>query len=190
MSNKPVSEIIQNRRATPPRLFAKREVSKEIIEKLLESANWAPNHKKTEPWRFKIYTGKAKSELAEKAYLILKNKLEEGASIAPEKVEKFKSTMERVPVAMAIVMQRDPSKRLPEWEEIAAVSMAVQNMWLTATDMDLGAFWGTPAFIELFNEILEIEEDQKCLGFFYIGHIMVDYPSPGRGEISEKVKWK
>ncbi len=190
MSNKSVLDIIQNRRATPPRLFAKKEISKEIIERLLESANWAPNHKKTEPWRFKIYTGKAKADLAEKAYSLLKLKFAEGLQIAPEKMDKFKSTMERVPVAIAIVMQRDAGKRLPEWEEIAAVSMAVQNMWLRATEMDLGAFWGTPAFIDLFNEILEIQEGQKCLGFFYVGHIMVDYPSPGRGEIAEKVEWK
>ncbi len=189
MNKKSVSEIIQNRRATPPRLFAKKELSKEIIEQLLESANWAPNHKKTEPWRFKVYLGQAKAELAEKAYSILKTKLDEGFQIAPEKVEKFKSTMERVPVAIAIVMQRDPGKRLPEWEEVAAVSMAVQNMWLLATEMDLGAFWATPAFIDLFNEILDIQEEQKCLGFFYVGHIMVDYPSPGRGDIDTKVEW-
>lgn len=190
MTGTSILEIIQNRRATPPRLFTKKEISKEIIEQLLDSANWAPNHKKTEPWRFKIYTGKAKTDLAEKAYSILKSKFEEGLKIAPEKMEKFKSTMERVPVAIAIVMQRDAGKRLPEWEEIAAVSMAVQNMWLSATEMGLGAFWATPAFIDLFNEILEIQEGQKCLGFFYVGHIIMDYPSPGRGDIKTKVEWK
>lgn len=190
MGNISVSELIQNRRAMPPRLFAKKDIPKEVIEKLLESANWAPNHKKTEPWRFKVYIGKAKAELAEKAYTLLKAKQAEGFSVAPEKVEKFKSTMERVPVAIAIVLQRDRGERLPEWEEIAAVSMAVQNMWLHATALDLGAFWATPAFIDLFDEILEIEEGQKCLGFFYVGHIMVDYPSPGRGDVKAKVEWK
>jgi len=184
-----VSETIKNRRATPPRLFAKKDISKEVVEQLLESANWAPNHKKTEPWRFKVFTGEVKTELADKAYTILKNQAEEGLEIAPEKVEKFKSTMERVPVAIAIVVQRDAANRLPEWEEIAAVSMAVQNMWLHATELDLGAFWSTPAFIKLFDEILEIQPGQKCLGFFYVGQIMVDYPSPGRGDVEQKVEW-
>lgn len=184
-----ISKIIENRRATPPRLFSKKELPKETIEKLLESANWAPNHKKTEPWRFKVYTGEAKQNLAEKGYVILKEQLEKGLSIAPDKIEKFKTTMERVPVAMAIVLQRDPGKRLPEWEEIAAVSMALQNMWLLATEMELGAFWATPAFIDLFDEVLEIAEGQKCLGFFYVGQILVDYPSPGRGVIADKVEW-
>lgn len=190
MNSKSIPEIIKNRRATPPRLFAKKEISKEVIEQLLESANWAPNHKKTEPWRFKIYTGQTKTDLAQEAYAVLQEKLSEGLQIAPEKIEKFKSTMERVPVAIAIILQRDPGQRLPEWEEIAAVSMAVQNMWLHATALELGAFWATPAFINLFHDILQLEEGQKCLGFFYLGHIMVDYPSPGRGEIAKKVVWK
>lgn len=185
-----VSEIIKTRRATPPRLFAKKDLPKEIIGQLLESANWAPNHKKTEPWRFKVYTGDAKVRMAEKAYELLKTKLDEGLEMAPEKVEKFKSTMERVPVAIAIVMQRDAGKRLPEWEEIAAVSMAVQNMWLHATEMDLAAFWATPAFIDLLDNILEIKPGQKCLGFLYVGQVMIDYPSPGRGNIESKVEWK
>ncbi len=190
MNNKSFTEIIKDRRATPPRLFAKKEISKEVISHLLENAHWAPNHKKTEPWRFKVYTGDAKVKLAEQTNSVLKAKLKEGLEVAPEKVEKFRTTMERVPVAIAIVLQRDLGKRLPEWEEIAAVSMAVQNMWLTATEMGLGAFWATPRFITLFDEILEIGEGQKCLGFFYVGEIMMDYPSPGRGSLEHKVEWK
>lgn len=185
-----ISEIIKNRRATPPRLLIKKEISIEVIEQLLENANWAPNHKKTEPWRFKVYTGEAKLELAQQAYKILKTKQEEGYPVAPEKVEKFRSTLERVPLAITVVVQFDTGKRLPEWEEIAAVSMAVQNMWLTATDMGLGAFWATPSFMDLFHEILEIGPGQKSLGFFYVGEIMMDYPSPGRGDLDSKVEWK
>ncbi|MCY1720234.1 nitroreductase [Prolixibacteraceae bacterium Z1-6] len=190
MDNTSISEIIKNRRATPPRLFTKRELAKEVIEQLLESATWAPNHKKTEPWRFKIYTGDAKVKLAAETYAILKEKQAEGYPVAPEKMEKFKSTLDRVPVAIAIIVQYDLARRLPEWEEIAAVSMAVQNMWLHATELGLGAFWATPAFMELFEEVLEIKPGQKCLGFFYLGEIMMDYPSPGRGDLSAKAEWK
>ncbi len=190
MSIKSITEIIKERRATPPRLFAKKEISKEIIEQLLDNANWAPNHKKTEPWRFKVFTGEIKARLAKDIKSILLSELESGYPVAPEKIEKFSSTLERVPVAIGIIMQRDPGNRLPEWEEVAAVAMAVQNMWLTATEMGLGAFWSTPPFIELFDELLEIQEGQKFLGFFYVGETMVDYPSPGRGNVFDKVEWK
>ena len=110
--------------------------------------------------------------------------------MAPDKIEKFKSNLDRVPVAIAIVLQRDAAERVPEWEEIAAVSMAVQNMWLTATEMELGAFWATPGFMHLFDELLGIEDGQKSLGFFFVGKIVMDYPSPGRGDVAAKTEWK
>jgi nitroreductase len=190
MSYTSVSELIKNRRATPPRLFAKKEIQKEVIDQLLENANWAPNHKNTEPWRFKVYTGEAKAKLTVDTLTVLKDKQAGGYSVASEKMEKFKSTMERVPCVIAIVLQRDPANRLSEWEELAAVSMAVQNMWLTATEMGLGAFWATPGFVELFDDVLGIQTGQKCLGFFYVGEIMMDFPSPGRGDVMDKVEWK
>lgn len=185
-----ISEIIKNRRATPPRLLAKKEISKETIEKLLENANWAPNHKKTEPWRFKVYTGDSKQKLAEKCESILRKKQAEGFEVANEKIEKFSTNLKSVPVAIAIILQVDPAHRLPEWEELAAVSMAVQNMWLTATEMKLGAFWATPAFMPMFDEIIGLEPGQKALGFFFVGEILMDFPSPGRGDITQKVEWK
>jgi len=189
MSTNTITEIIKNRRATPPRLLAKKEISKEVIEQLLENANWAPNHKNTEPWRFKVLTGENKKRLAQDFRTLLQAEREKGYPVAPEKIEKFSSTIERVPVAIGIVLQRDPGNHLPEWEEIAAVAMAVQNMWLTATEMGLGAFWATPTFTELFDELLGIQEGQKFLGFFYVGETMVDSTSPGRGDVANKVEW-
>ena len=185
-----INKIIKNRRATPPRFLAKKEVPKEIIRQLFENANWAPNHKNTEPWRFKVYTGEAKQKLAHSIYALLIKKIEFGESINPQKVEKFKNGFKRVPVAIAIILERDIAQRIPEWEELAAVSMAVHNMWLTATAIGLGAFWATPEFAPMLNEILELKPGQKSLGFFYVGEIALDYPAPGRGELVEKVEWK
>lgn len=185
-----INEIIKNRRATPPRFLASTQVSKELIQQLLENANWAPTHKNTEPWRFQVYTGTAKQKLAERIYLLLTEKINSGEPINAQKVDKFISGLKNVPVAIAIIFERDAAERIPEWEEIAAVSMAVQNMWLTATSLRLGAFWSTPEFIRLLNDMPEIQTRQKLLGFFYIGEIAVEYPAPGRGDIAEKVVWK
>lgn len=184
-----ITELIKKRRATPPRFLGTKSIKKEIILKLLESANWAPNHKKTEPWRFKIYTGDAKQELANAVYDLLMKKAETEDSVVPNKVEKLKANLERVPLVIVTIMQRDRAERIPEWEEIAAVSMAVQNMWLTATELGLGAFWATPQFMPLLEELLEIESGQKALGFFYVGELAMDYPSPGRQSIDSKFEW-
>lgn len=187
--SKNINEIIKNRRATPPRFLSNSEISKEIIQQLLENANWAPTHKKTEPWRFKVFTGNAKQTLAERIHALLLEKMKPGEPVNEQKTDKFISGIKNVPVAIAIIFERDSAERIPEWEEIAAVSMAVQNMWLTATSLGLGAFWSTPEFLPLLNDILEIQPRQKLLGFFYVGEIALEYPSPGRGNISAKVVW-
>ncbi len=185
-----INELIKNRRATPPRFMSKEKISTDAVLQILENANWAPNHKQTEPWRFKVYTEAAKDKLADDIYSLLIEKIKQGTNINPQKPEKLKENIKRAPVVITIAMQRDNARRLPEWEEIAAVSIAVQNMWLTATEMGLAAFWASPDFLPLLYDILEIREGQMAMGFFYLGNIAMDYPSPGREPIDSKVEWK
>jgi len=184
-----IDEIIKNRRATPPRFMAKDEISKEVILQLLENANWAPTHKNTEPWRFKVFTREAKEKLADDGYNLLIQKIEQGIDINPQKADKFKENLKRVPVAIAIIFERDLAERIPEWEEIAAVSMAVQNMWLTATGLGLGGFWSTPEFMPFLNDYLKLGTNQRLLGLFFVGKIAMDFPSTGRGDINAKIEW-
>ena len=58
-----VFELIKKRRSVFPAQYTNQAINKSEIEKILESANWAPTHKKTEPWRFKVFLEKSKEEL-------------------------------------------------------------------------------------------------------------------------------
>jgi hypothetical protein len=51
---KQVMDLIAKRRSIFPRDFSGEEVPREVIQQLLEAANWAPTHKKTQPWRFVV----------------------------------------------------------------------------------------------------------------------------------------
>ena len=53
-----VLETIRNRRTIKPKEFLQETISEDIINDILESANWAPNHGRTEPWRLSVFTGK------------------------------------------------------------------------------------------------------------------------------------
>jgi len=55
-----VLDLIKKRRSIFPAQYTDREIAKSDIEKILEAANWAPTHKKTEPWRFRVFRGNAK----------------------------------------------------------------------------------------------------------------------------------
>ena len=56
-------EIIKSRRSIMPHLFNNLNITNEEINLILEAANWAPTHKKTEPWRFKVLKNKTKNDL-------------------------------------------------------------------------------------------------------------------------------
>ena len=66
-------------------------------------------------------------------------------------------------------MKRDSKKSVPEWEEIAATAMAMQNMWLTCTAYNIGCYWSTPKYSIKMNDFFKLKNDERCLGFFYLG---------------------
>jgi nitroreductase len=98
--------------------------------------------------------------------------------------------MEQTPAVIAICMQRDPKESVPEWEEVAAVAMAVQNMWLVAHQKGIGAYWSSPSFITEMHRFFEFNEGEKCLGFFYMGKYD-DGLEPGirNSSIEDKTLW-
>ena len=75
---------------------------------------------------------------------------------------------------IAIVMRRQAGrKRIPEWEEMCATACAVQNMHIQAsTDPNLACYWSSwhskARDSEEMKEFLEMEDEDKCLGFFIV----------------------
>lgn len=53
-----INRLIKSRRSVFVDQFSEQKIEKKIIHQLLENANWAPSHGKTEPWRFFVFSGK------------------------------------------------------------------------------------------------------------------------------------
>ena len=64
MSREILNKIIRNRKTIYPKQFSGEELSKDLINEILENAIHAPTHKMTQPWFFKVYKGKSKGELS------------------------------------------------------------------------------------------------------------------------------
>lgn len=185
-----IQQIIRARRSIYPNMFKNEVVDNDTILKLLESANWAPTHKLTEPWRFIVFEKEAKNALAEYLLSYYKSHTPE-AEWSEIKMKKVYEKPLQSSHVIAIIMKRDPKEQLQEWEEIAAVSCAVQNLWLTATDLGLGGFWSSPSSMQNAGEFLHLEEGERCLGVFYLGVPKADIPDTGaRGPIEDKVRWR
>lgn len=190
MSNEihPISAVIRRRRAIFPNSYNDKPIPVELIREVLENANWAPTHKMTEPWRFKVFRGKALQRLG--AYM---GEYYRGHTPEEEFSEmKYKKAVNnpvRSSAVIAIVMRRDPDERVPEWEEVASVATSVQNMWLTCAAFGIGAYWSTPEAILNGAEFLGLGPGERCLGMFYMGyHDLGDIPGK-RTPIENKVEW-
>ena len=63
MIKKITSKIIQSRKSIFPKDFTGELIEKDVVMQLLENANYAPTHKLTQPWIFKIFSQKSKNLL-------------------------------------------------------------------------------------------------------------------------------
>ncbi len=181
-----IFELIQKRRSIFPVQYSDKPIAKETIAKILEAANWAPTHKKTEPWRFKVLQGEKKKQLG----AFLSGKYQEVDSKPKQiKIKKLQENPQRAAAIITICMQRDPNESLPEWEELAATAMAVQNMWLCCTQLGIGSYWSSPGLITYMDEFFDLDEGEKCLGFFYMGYYDEEVDVSPRNPIAEKVEW-
>ncbi|MEL6274866.1 MAG: nitroreductase [Bacteroidota bacterium] len=185
------NDIIRSgRRSIFPQFFTNEPISRATLEHLLENANWAPSHRQTEPWRFVIFRGEAREELADQfadryRTVVPVDKQDE------KKINKTRKKMLAADTLIGIVLHRDPEERVPEWEEIAAVAMAVQNIWLSLDQYGLGGYWSSPGILTSEYGIFPwLAKNERCLGIFYLGHHDAPELPRKRGNWREKVSWK
>jgi len=186
-----LNDIILNRRSVYPRQYEKgKAIPDEVIWQILENANRAPNHKQTEPWRFKVFSGEGRRYFAELQAGIYQEYA--GEDYNEGRYQKLLEYPMLASHVISIGMRRNEQGVLPENEEIQAVSCAVENMFLTVTAYGLGSYWTTAGitYFEQAKAHFDLGEKDKLMGFFYIGYVAIPYKSLSkRGPIQTKVDW-
>jgi nitroreductase len=185
-----ITDLIRTRRSIMPEKYSPRKVHKEQIELILTNGTWAPSHGMTQPWRFKVFMADGLKKLAvflPELYQL--NTKPEAFNQA--KADRFRTRAESVSVIIAVCMERDKTGKIRELEEVEAVACAVQNMSLTATAYGLGSFWSTPGFIYTpeMNQFLGMEDQDKCLGLFYLGYSSDEWPASHRKPLEYVTTW-
>lgn len=181
--------LLRQRSSIYPPMYTAAPIERTIIEEMLENASWAPNHRKTEPWRFKVFRGAARQRLADfmSSWYRANTPIE---AFKEKKYQKLQMNPVKADTVIAICMQRDPQESLPEWEELAAVAMAVQNLWLTATAYDLGGYWSSPGFMtSAADDFLQLAPGERCYGLFYVAHHQAPDIPRERKTLASSVTW-
>jgi nitroreductase len=167
-------------------------VPRELVERVIEAATWAPNHHLTRPWRFVVVAGRAREELGAVFADSLRSRLdnpsdERNAAL----LEKERAKPLRAPVLIAVAAVPSPDPRVKEVEEVAAVAAGVQNMLLAAAALGLGAMWrtGDPAHDPAVKRFLGLPDEAHLLAFVYLGYPDMPQPREHEGDAAGHTTW-
>jgi nitroreductase len=184
-----LEQIIRARRSYPLDKLEKKPVPRALIERCIDAARYAPNHGRTHPFRFVVVdTQEAREALFERCLYAIKD-LE-----MPESYEKmYREMIFDAPAWVAIGMKPRISKPMPEWEELSAVAMAVQNLHLMAQAQGLGGLWVSGKVV-IHHAVAELygwsEAPNKCLGLFWLGYIMRSLKPRIYPALEEVLEWR
>jgi nitroreductase len=182
-----VSEAIATRRSV--RQFIDQRVSRAEIERILDAAVRAPNHRMTQPWRFHVLGPEARRAYAAVLGARKATRIEDPEA-ARAVIEKVTSAAVALPaqIAVSIVLAESPEVRE---EDYAATMMAVQNMLLTAHAMGLGSHVKTGAVMEdpRAREALGVPDGMRIVALIDLGApAQMPEPKPRR-TAAELTSW-
>lgn len=186
-----IKETIETRRSIG--LVKHDPVARDLIERVLESAIHAPNHRITEPWRFHVFMGKGRGKLAKARAEVARLLAEaegEDEDMAAGRISRERKKTFRAPVVIVVVSKagRDEVETL---ENYAACAAAVQNMQLTAHSLGLGTIWrtGAVAYHPHMREVFGLEGEDHVVSHLYMGYPDVPETKRKREPAASKTVW-
>ena len=173
-----VTELLRGRRTVHN--FQPECPPKGAILRAVELARWAPNHHKTEPWRFHLLGPETAAKIVDlNAELVTARK-------GPEHGEHKRNRWSQVPgwLAVTCVRSEDEQRQL---EDYAACCCAVHNFSLALWSEGIGVKWGTGDVTRdpRFFELLDLSpESHFVVGLFWFGY-PADIPEQRRKPVED-----
>jgi nitroreductase len=178
-------------RRTSVRRYRPDPVPREAIERLLDCAVRAPNHKLTEPWRFAVLTGGAKTCLGEiKASHRLRKADDPTSEEARARADKARRETLESP-AVIVVMARTSEDDITREEDYAAVMMATANLMTAAESLGLGTYLKTGGVMRdpALAELVALPEGYRVVGILSVGYPMGAESPRRRRPAGELTSW-
>lgn len=181
-----VIDAIKSRRSV--RAWTDEDVSQDILNKILESGRWTPSPLNSQPWHFVVVRNKETIEA-------LCKDAREGSFL------RFAKVVIVVSVERKVVTQTDSQNgqriQLIDWlaehnQYLYSAACALQNMWLTAWSLGLGACCVTLERSSTYK-LLEIPDTQEIIACLALGHILgnpVQHKDSDRKPLPEIVNYE
>ena len=161
-------------------------VPREIISWAISVAGLAPNHYKTKPWRFIVFTGSGRDKLAD-AY-------QRAAIRLGRDVAKARDRALAAPAMIAVAcVPQIANPKVKPLEEQFATAAAVQNLMLALAAAEVSSIWTTGELVdsEELRNAAGLALGDKVLGVIYAGLRDPSRPVPARAamEASDVTTW-
>jgi nitroreductase len=174
------SALVRSRR-THMLVDRDREVPPATIDQLCELATWAPNHKRTWPWRFASLTGAARGRLggAFVADMVERDFGDEGKRI------KTLTKYTRTPNILVVGCAPDAKPTIHD-ENRDAVAAGVQTLLLGANALGVATFWSTPPLIDSVRvlDLCGFGPQDRLIAVIYLGYPIGSVDSPPRPAVA------
>ena len=149
--------------------FAEEAPPRDVIERVIETATWAPNHRLAEPWRFHVVGGARRVAMTD---AIAREMEESGATKGA--VRSIRNKVLRAPVTIivgqAAAGEEDETRAR---EDYAACFAAIQNLLLAAHAEGLAAHLSTDRMIEYgaTRRYLNLEIGDRTVALINLGYL-------------------
>jgi nitroreductase len=166
-----LEEAIRTRRTH--KAFAPEPLDRATLDELFELARWAPNHKLTNPWRFRVLGPNALARLKAAA----------DDPIAAAKLD-------RAPTLVAVSATQTGDELVDE-EDLHATSAAAYAVLLAAHGRGLAGYWRTPAILRepAGRAAVGVPDDERVLGLLHLGHPRQEPRTPERAPLEDVVEY-
>lgn len=182
-----VIDAIRARRSV--KRFEPEPVARELIERLLEAAVLAPNHRMTQPWRFLVMGPEANA-----AYATVLSERKAANTADPAVAEavrrKVRQEYAAVPVMIGVVNRLDDNPEIRE-EDYAATYMAIENLCLEAVELGLGTHLRTGGTMDdpRVREALGIGDGERLVAVVQLGRPAAIPDAKPRKSAGELTRW-
>lgn len=180
-----VDDAIKTRRSH--KLFDGTPVPATTVRELLELAIWAPNHKRTEPWRFAVARGPRLADLAQASAAVMAPLGEKAAG----KIEKTRTMLQGAGAVIAVSYVRSPGDPERDREDYAAVACAIQNVMLGVVARGLVSYWTTSGALigPGLHGFWQLPAGEDLVGAIVIGGAQVAMPAMRQRSVDDVTRW-
>lgn len=167
----PLPEMLHRlatRRSVPMRAFADTAIRASDLDTLLTLAARTPDHGGLVPWRFIVLEGDARRRAGEKLDALY-------AAQRPEldaaKRDMWTLYLLRAPVTVILVSRKDPTSKVPEWDQVLGAGAAGMSLVVAATALGYATQWllKWPGRDPDASALLGVGPTERVAGFLHVG---------------------